>query len=234
MKFENGNVLISFSIALLGFNVFFYEDLIGDYIAYQGYPTQLLYAQNQHIIPALGEISLIFLVIITAQNLGSFKMNIICLVVLIVSGVVITLTVTDALHPPKVSFYVLHLILEVLVREVSTVCFILIISDQFVLHDETQQKTFENWLMLIIWLENLAQVFYFSIQSYIEPDNECFGMDKCYTVLFGVYTFLMVIVLAIFLSGTHLYSIKPPQKKIVLKMVDCIKVILKNNLRNIS
>ncbi|XP_069172199.1 solute carrier family 15 member 2 isoform X2 [Procambarus clarkii] len=91
-------------------------------------------------------------------------------------------------------------------------------GDQFVVPQQERQLT------------QFFSIFYFSINAgslistYVTPilrDNiHCFGSD-CYSLAFGVPAVLMLIALCLFLGGYSMYTMKPPEGNILLRVGTC-------------
>lgn len=77
-------------------------------------------------------------------------------------------------------------------------------------------------------------MFYFSINAgslisttvtpILREDVNCFGMDDCFPLAFGVPAALMALSIVIFLAGKFLYKILPNQGNMLVKVVKCIAV----------
>lgn len=77
-------------------------------------------------------------------------------------------------------------------------------------------------------------LFYFSINAgslisttvtpILREDVECFGMDDCFPLAFGVPAVLMVIAIVVFVFGKFLYVMLPNQGNMLVKVCKCITV----------
>lgn len=102
-------------------------------------------------------------------------------------------------------------------------------GDQFVLPQQERQLT------------QFFSIFYFSINAgslistYVTPilrDNiHCFGND-CYSLAFGIPAILMLIALIMFLAGHSLYTLKPPEGNILIRVGSCIMHALGRKIKS--
>lgn len=83
------------------------------------------------------------------------------------------------------------------------------------------------------YLALFFSMFYFSINlgsfisTFVTPilrETQCFGMDECFPLGFGLPAVLMAISIVIFLAGKFLYKILPHQGNMLVKVTRCISV----------
>nr|XP_046260443.1 solute carrier family 15 member 2 [Scatophagus argus]XP_046260444.1 solute carrier family 15 member 2 [Scatophagus argus] len=100
-------------------------------------------------------------------------------------------------------------------------------GDQFdEAHIRERQKFFSIFYMSI----NAGSLLSTVITPILRGDVQCFGGD-CYALAFGVPAALMVVALVVFIAGTSLYKMNPPQGNILLEVCNCIGFAIKNHLQ---
>ncbi|XP_047496619.1 solute carrier family 15 member 2-like isoform X2 [Penaeus chinensis] len=102
-------------------------------------------------------------------------------------------------------------------------------GDQFVLPQQERQ------------LAQFFSIFYFSINAgslistFVTPvlrdDIKCFN-DDCYSLAFGVPAVLMLVALILFLLGFSMYTIKPPEGNIVIRVGSCVAHALRSKSKS--
>ncbi|XP_067460539.1 solute carrier family 15 member 2 [Thunnus thynnus] len=93
-------------------------------------------------------------------------------------------------------------------------------------HVNERQKFFSIFYMSI----NAGSFLSTVITPILRSDVQCFGSD-CYALAFGVPAALMVVSLFVFIVGSGLYKMSPPQGNILLEVCNCIGFAIKNRLR---
>ncbi|KAJ8255438.1 hypothetical protein GJAV_G00204880 [Gymnothorax javanicus] len=94
-------------------------------------------------------------------------------------------------------------------------------------YTEERRKFFSIFYMSI----NAGSVLSTLITPILRADVQCFGGD-CYALAFGVPAILMLIALAVFITGSRLYKKTPPEGNILLEVCRCIGFAIKNRWRN--
>ena len=77
-------------------------------------------------------------------------------------------------------------------------------------------------------------LFYFAVNSgslvstsvtpILREDVNCFGMNDCFPLAFGVPAMLMIASILIFVSAKFLYKVSPPSGNMFLKVCKCVGV----------
>jgi solute carrier family 15 (oligopeptide transporter), member 1 len=83
-------------------------------------------------------------------------------------------------------------------------------------------------------LATFFSIFYFSINAgsllsttitpILREDVQCFGLDDCFSLAFGVPALLMIVAVLFFIFGKFLYKILPNQGNMLVKVSRCMTV----------
>ncbi|XP_071552704.1 solute carrier family 15 member 1 isoform X2 [Panulirus ornatus] len=164
--------------------------------------------------------------------LGRFRTIFYISIVYVLGNSVLSLAAIPPIFPdlgPKIVISLIGLFLIALGTGGIKPCVSAFGGDQFVLPQQERQLT------------QFFSIFYFSINAgslistFLTPvlrdDVQCFG-DDCYALAFGVPAVLMFVALFLFLAGYSMYTIKPPEGNIVLRVGSCIMHALQQKVRS--
>lgn len=97
-------------------------------------------------------------------------------------------------------------------------------GDQFSIDDLDGIRSFFNMFYFAINAGSLISIF----SSPIIASKPCFGKDTCYPIAFGVPAALLFASCFLFICGKKSYIKKVPDREFLLKMLNCIKIYIKN------
>jgi len=167
----------------------------------------------------------IFGAMIADQLLGKFKTIVYISIIYVLGHLLKTLAAVPTLGIPPVEFSLIGLALIAIGTGGIKPCVAAFGGDQFKLPEQERQ------------LQTFFSVFYFSINAgslistvltpAIREDVECFGDDTCYSLAFGIPAILMLVATVIIIIGKPMYTMKPPQGNILMKVFGSIGFALK-------
>ena len=87
-----------------------------------------------------------------------------------------------------------------------------------------QAKQIATFFSLFYFSINAGSLLSTSITPILREDVQCFGMDDCFPLAFGVPAILMIAAVLFFIAGKFLYTILPNQGNMLVKVSKCISV----------
>ncbi|CAG9803152.1 unnamed protein product [Chironomus riparius] len=90
-----------------------------------------------------------------------------------------------------------------------------------------QAKQIATFFSLFYFSINAGSLLSTSITPILREDVQCFGMDDCFPLAFGVPAILMIAAVLFFIAGKFLYTILPNQGNMLVKVSKCISNALK-------
>ncbi|XP_042891417.1 solute carrier family 15 member 2-like isoform X2 [Penaeus japonicus] len=170
--------------------------------------------------------------IIADTFLGRFRTIFYISIIYVIGNAVLSISAIPPLMPDlntKIAVSLIGLLLIALGTGGIKPCVSAFGGDQFVLPQQERQ------------LAQFFSIFYFSINAgslistFVTPvlrdDIKCFN-DDCYSLAFGVPAVLMLVALVLFLLGYSMYTIKPPEGNIVVRVGSCVAHALRNKSKS--
>lgn len=87
-----------------------------------------------------------------------------------------------------------------------------------------QGNELKIFFSLQFFLMKCGSLFAYFVAPTLRGDVECFGMDDCYPLAFGVPAIALFLSFVIFMCGTRLYIRTPPSGNMLVKVLACIFV----------
>lgn len=170
--------------------------------------------------------------IIADTFLGRFRTIFYISIIYVIGNGVLSLSAIPPIMPDlstKIAVSLIGLLLIALGTGGIKPCVSAFGGDQFVLPQQERQ------------LAQFFSIFYFSINAgslistFVTPvlrdDIKCFN-DDCYSLAFGVPAVLMLVALILFLLGFSMYTIKPPEGNIVVRVGSCVAHALRSKSKS--
>ncbi|XP_051876961.1 solute carrier family 15 member 2 [Pristis pectinata] len=138
---------------------------------------------------------------------------------------------------PTVGNYTVHMVLSLFGLFLIAVgtggikpCVAAFGGDQFEEEQALERRRFFSFFYMSI---NAGSLLSTIITPILRADVTCFG-GECYALAFGVPAALMVIALAVFLSGSGMYKKLPPQGNMLVEVSRCIRFSIHNRWKHRS
>lgn len=140
--------------------------------------------------------------------LGKYRTILYLSFVYALGGIFLTTAAVPAFGIPTKTFTWLGLLLIAIGTGGIKPCVSAFGGDQFRLPE--QIKAFAVFFQLFYAAINAGSLLSTLITPILRENVECFGEEDCYSLAFGVPAILMIISIAIFISGRHLYVMNEP------------------------
>lgn len=95
-------------------------------------------------------------------------------------------------------------------------------GEQFTMPQQAAQLAI--FFSLFYFSVNAGSLISTTVTPILREDVQCFGMDDCFPLAFGVPAVLMAASIVIFIGGKFLYKILPIQGNMLVKVFKCIVV----------
>ncbi|KAK3890053.1 hypothetical protein Pcinc_005968 [Petrolisthes cinctipes] len=185
---------------------------------------QLMYSEDAstviyHFWAMLCYFTPVFGAILADSYLGRYRTILYVSMVYVVGNTVLALGAIPPLFPDltaQITISLLGLLLIALGTGGIKPCVSAFGGDQFLLPQ--QQKQLAGFFSMFYFSINAGSLLSTFLTPVLRADVQCFSQD-CYPLAFAVPAFLMVVALALFIGGSHLYIKKPPEGSVVLQVV---------------
>ncbi|GAB0100309.1 peptide transporter family 1-like [Sergentomyia squamirostris] len=163
----------------------------------------------------------LFGAIVADSCLGKFKTIFILSIVFAFGSVIITLGAIPPLNLPVKVITMVALLMIAMGTGGIKPCMASLGGDQFKLPE--QAVAFSKFFSLFYFIMNAGAFLATLATPTLRENGDCFGMEDCYSLAFGIPAILMIIAIVIFVAGKGFYKILKPTGNMVVLVSKCIR-----------